>query len=196
MDNRGRKLLLLCALLAGCCLAPLLAGEGEKEIAAVSGGVKAAQPAGETGKSTGTVRIYVSGAVLAPGLYDLPEGSRADAAVAAAGGFGEDADVNRVNLARNLKDGAHVSVPEVKVRKKGGSGKTAGKKAGDAALPVNINTASAEELETLPGIGPAMAARIIACREAQPFASPEGLLKVPGIGKARLERLRPLVTVR
>lgn len=190
MDNRGKKLALLCALLAGCCLTALFSGGGERELAQA---VPAAGERAAAGEAAGAaVRVYVSGAVLAPGLYDLPEGTRADGAVAAAGGFSSNADAGRVNLARTLKDGAHVNVPELKKS----SGKAAGKKAVTAAFPVNINTAGAEELDALPGVGPAMAARIIAYREAQPFASPEDLLKVPGIGKTRLEQLRQLVTVR
>ncbi|WP_396658833.1 ComEA family DNA-binding protein [Microbacterium sp.] len=132
--------------------------------------------------------VHVSGAVRLPGLYRLPDGARVVDAVAAAGGFAEGAEEEAVNLARPISDGEQLIVPKE------------GEAAADAAPRgdgrVNLNTATAAELETLPRIGPAMAQRIIDWRETNGrFTSIEDLLAVSGIGDKMLEALRPLVTV-
>lgn len=138
-----------------------------------------------------SVYVHVFGAVAEPGLYRLTEGARVVDVVAAAGGLDADADATAVNLARRLTDGEQVYVPIV--------GETvadspAGAPPGDGR--VNLNTADAAELDTLPRIGPAMAARILAWREENGrFTSVEDLLAVPGIGDKMLEGLRDLVTV-
>lgn len=137
------------------------------------------------------VYVHVFGAVARPGLYRLPEGARVVDVIAAAGGLLADADSAAVNLARRLADGEQLHVPSV--------GETApdpgaGVPAGDGR--VNLNTADAAALDTLPRIGPAMAARILAWREENGrFTSVEDLLAVPGIGEKMLEGLRELVTV-
>lgn len=148
--------------------------------------------------------IFVSGAVHAPGVYALPSGARAADALAQAGGFAPDANVNAVNQAAVLRDGDQLHVPtmaEVPVEPQAGLtnqrsqevdiGEIAG---GSVAIsgPINVNTATLEELDTLPGIGPARAAAIIANR---PYLSVDDLERVPGIGPATLEDLRPLVMV-
>jgi competence protein ComEA len=136
-----------------------------------------------------SVYVHVSGAVVAPGLYVLPESARVVDAVAAAGGFAPDADEGAVNLARPVSDGEQLVVPVI------------GQVPAAAAAPegdgrVNLNTADATALDTLPRIGPAMAERIIAWRDANGrFTSVEDLLAVPGIGDKMLESLRDLVTV-
>ncbi len=141
--------------------------------------------------------VYVSGAVARPDVYALPPGSRAKQAIEAAGGFLPDADEARVNLAQPLHDGQQIYVPRVgeappPVAASGSV--TSG--AGQSGL-VNINTASQAELESLPGIGPALAQRIIEHRQTHgPFAQVEDLKDVQGIGDATLERLRPYITVR
>ena len=171
-----------------------------------------------SGKTQGkTIRVQVSGAVLEPGIYDLPADSRAETAIAAAGGLTEDADTERVNMVRKLRDGMLLKVPALKAsggkkaaqRAAGASGNAAdayGKNAADkrggskvsaqgSAGRVRINSASASELQSLPGVGPALAQRIIAERSRGRFASAEDLLRVSGIGKAKLEKMRAYVEV-
>ena len=139
------------------------------------------------------VVVHVAGAVLAPGVHELPPGARVIDAVEASGGLAPDADPGAINLAAVLVDGAQVYVPrvgEVVAPPVAGSG-------GDATSgPIDLNTADVTLLETLPGIGPATAAAIVDHRERHgPFASVEGLLDVRGIGEAKLAALRDLVRV-
>jgi competence protein ComEA len=135
--------------------------------------------------------VHVVGAVRNPGLYLLEEGSRVADAVALAGGAGGKADLAAVNLAAPLVDGTQVIVPRV-----GASG-TAGAAAppgGTASGPLRLNTATAEQLDALPGIGPVTAQQILQYREQNgSFRSVDELDAVPGIGPARLEQLRELV---
>lgn len=136
--------------------------------------------------------VYVSGAVLSPGLYVLDDGARVVDVIAAAGGFTPDADERAVNLARLVDDGEQLDIPlqgEAPPTVPGSAGST-----GDGR--VDLNTADTAQLETLPRIGPAMAQRIVEWREANGrFTSVEDLLAVPGIGDKLLEALRDLVTV-
>lgn len=138
------------------------------------------------------VVVHVAGAVVAPGVYELEPGTRVIDAVTAAGGVTPDADLDRVNLAAPVVDGARIYIPRIgeAVVEAVGSGGTT------SAGPVDLNTASADELDALPGIGPATAAAIIEHRDRHgPFRSVEDLLDVPGIGEAKLAALRDLVAV-
>jgi competence protein ComEA len=147
--------------------------------------------------------VHVSGAVVSPGVVDLPQDARAEDAVQAAGGFAPDADRSGVNLAQRLSDGQQLHVPAqgegpVAVSVPQGADSAApGEAAGDAVGTVNVNQATAQQLQALPGIGPALAERIVAYRdESGPFASPEDLLGVRGIGPKTLERFLDRITVR
>lgn len=139
------------------------------------------------------VTVHVVGEVRHPGVYELPVGSRASDAVDAAGGLLGDADQRAVNLARVVMDGEQISVPregEVAAVARGGPG--AGPAAGGK---VDLNTASVAELDTLPGVGPSTAQKIVADRAANgPFRGVEDLMRVPGIGPAKFDALKDLVT--
>ncbi|MCS7285595.1 MAG: helix-hairpin-helix domain-containing protein [Anaerolineae bacterium] len=139
------------------------------------------------------LRVYVSGAVLHPDVYSLPPGSILKDALMAAGGPSPEADLDSINLAMPLRDGMHVFVP-----RKGEATPAAAPVAPSPSSPslININTASQAELESLPGIGPTLARRIIEFRETHgPFKSIEDLKKVPGIGEAIFSRIKDLITV-
>ena len=139
------------------------------------------------------VVIHVAGAVVSPGVYRLGDGARTVDAISAAGGVRGDADVARVNLAARLSDGLRVYVPmigEVAVPLVDGS--TGAAEQG----PVNLNSATADQLDDLPGVGPATATAIIAYRRDHgPFVSVEQLLEVRGIGPSKLEQIRSLIVV-
>jgi len=129
--------------------------------------------------------VDVAGGVRRPGLYRLRQGSRVADAVARAGGPRANAEVALVNLAAPLADGEQVVVPQ-----RG----AAGAAAGSPNAPVDLNTASAEQLDALPGIGPATAAKIVQYRQAHgPFRSADDLDAVPGIGPSRIAQLKGLV---
>jgi len=125
------------------------------------------------------ITVEVRGEVDRPGVYSLPFGARAADLVAAAGGALPSAALTLVSLADPLTDGESIYVP----------GTAAADGRGER---VSLNSASPTELDTLPGVGPVVAAKIIAHR---PYATVEDVLRVPGIGPKTLERLRPLVTL-
>lgn len=132
--------------------------------------------------------VHIVGEVVTPGMYQLPLGARLVDAVFAAGGLTEFADNSSVNLARELSDGEQVVVSSVNEQSE-----TLGTSSGGL---ISINRASDKELEELPGIGPALSARIIAWREANGgFKSIEDLLKVSGIGENLLSGLKDSVTL-
>lgn len=135
------------------------------------------------------VVVHASGAVASPGLYRLPTGARVADLLAAAGGRAEGADVDRLNLAAVLVDGGKVHVPRV--------GEPTVEEADTAPSgPLDLNTATAGQLEELPGIGPATAAAIVEARaERGRFRAVDDLLEVRGIGPAKLDALRGLVRV-
>jgi competence protein ComEA len=156
--------------------------------------------------------VHVAGAVAHPGVYHLPLGSRAVDAVKAAGGAAPEADTDALNLAAIVADGDQLVVPRRdgsssiasetgSSTAKAGSPKKHDSPSGKLKNPgegtVNINTANAEELQRLPGIGPAMAARVLAYRkEIGRFTAVEQLLEVSGIGEKRLAQLKPFVRIR
>jgi competence protein ComEA len=137
------------------------------------------------------VVVHVVGAVRRPGLYRLREGSRIADAVARAGGATRRADVSLVNLAAPVADGAQVVVPKRAPPAAAAGGAAPAAAGGAAAGPVHLNTATLEELDALPGIGPATAQKILDFRDEHgAFTSVDELDAVPGIGPARLEQLR------
>jgi len=163
-------------------------------------------PSANPGRGSGAeLVVEVGGAVVRPGVYHLPAGSRIGDAIAAAGGYGPRVDAAaadaRLNLAAIVRDGDEVHVPgrdEVPARPVASGGGTDGAGSGgtgDAGRLIDLNRATAAQLDTLPGVGPATAAKIIAAREQQPFASVDDLRTRKVLGAATLERIRDLVTV-
>jgi competence protein ComEA len=142
--------------------------------------------------------VHVVGAVRRPGLYRLAEGSRIADAIRTAGGAKASAALALVNLAAPVADGQQIAIPREGSRAPGASGvpQPATAQPGGPASPVNLNAATLEQLDTLPGVGPVTAQRIVEYREANgAFRSVDELDAVPGIGPARLEQLRELVSV-
>ncbi len=134
--------------------------------------------------------VHVVGAVRRPGLYRLPEGSRVADAVTRAGGATRKAQLELVNLAARIADGEQVVVP------RRGAAAAVGGAGGAAATtgPVHLNTATLEQLDTLPGVGPVTAQKILDYRQKHgAFGSVDELDAIPGIGPARLEQVRDLV---
>ncbi|HYO44934.1 MAG TPA: ComEA family DNA-binding protein [Candidatus Limnocylindrales bacterium] len=189
-------------------VAILVTARGEPEIG-IDGAVGLGAGSGGQGGTwspdpalnAGDIVVAVAGAVMRPGVYRLPAGSRVADAIEAAGGYGATVDAARVdqglNLAAVVKDGDKIRVP---VRGEAGAGTAA---AGEPATStagadgglVNLNSADAATLDALPGVGPATAAKIIAAREERPFVSIDDLVARKVVGAATLEKLRALVDV-
>lgn len=217
MQAKSKKLIFITILLTGCIITGLISNNDKEKPLAGSSLLQSAQDAvASKAAQAKTVRVQVSGAVLEPGIYDVPANCRVEEAIAAAGGMTENADSERVNLVRKVRDGMQIRVPVQKVtrtsrtqRKKAQAksdlgesalGKSGGAKAGSGRNNsmmqiVRINSASAGELQQLPGIGPALAQRIVETRSRGRFSSADDLLRVPGIGKAKLAKLRDYVEV-
>lgn len=147
--------------------------------------------------AVGTIFVQVAGAVRRPGVYEMGDGARVFQAIDKAGGFTAEADQQAVTLAAQLTDGCRVYVPrEGETTTTSVATVTGGIPANGSVGggPVSLNAATAEELDSLPGIGPSTAQKIITYRETKgPFTSIDQLSDVPGIGPAKLEELRPLV---
>lgn len=140
------------------------------------------------------IRVYVSGAVQHPDVYTLPQDSIVKDALQSAGGATEEADLERINLALPVSDGQQVHVPRL-----GDDTSPVEPPSGlpAAASKVNINTADLAALESLPGIGPSLAQRIIDYRQSNgPFGRIEDVMDVPGIGEATFEGMQDLITTR
>jgi competence protein ComEA len=153
-------------------------------------------------ESPAGIWVHVAGAVRVPGLYELAAGARVGDALARAGGPLDDAALDAVNLARLLQDGEQVYVPviaEVEAGQAAGAAIAGSGAAGGVGTDagVDINSADAAQLEALPGVGPATAAKIVADRDANgPFAAPEDIMRVPGIGEKKFESMREMIVVR
>ena len=197
--------LLIALVIGGSALLLALRPDPGVEVdgaSGASGDVTEVNPPASGDAAALEIVVEVGGAVVHPGVYRLPGGSRVMDAVTAAGGFGPRVDAaladRQLNLAAILRDGDKVRVPvRGESADPGGTAATggAGAGAGVGGSLVDLNHATAEELDTLPGVGPATAANIIAAREEQPFASVDDLAARKVVGAATLEKLRALVTV-
>lgn len=142
-----------------------------------------------------TLRVHVSGAVHAPGVVEVPAGARVGDVIVAAGGPRWSADIDAVNLARPVTDGEQIRLPFDGELASAGAGLAHGGASGGGGI-ININRATAEELTSLPGIGPTRAQAIVEHRERHgPFRVPGDLRAVSGIGEATFQNLAERVTV-
>lgn len=142
------------------------------------------------------VRVYVSGAVATPGVYTLPPHSLVNDALQAAGGATADADLEKINLAQEVRDQQQIHVPRKGEAAPGQATPGPGGAATPGADKVNINTATLAELDTLPKVGPSTAQKIIDYRTKNgPFNKIEDLKNVSGIGDATFEGFKDLITV-
>ena len=153
---------------------------------------EAASPGGEA-------YAYISGAVNRPGVYKTVSGSRVIDLVNTAGGLAAGADVAHVNLAQPVKDGLHVYIP-VSPEKQAAAGNTTNTvntaKPGNAGDKINLNTADKAQLEKLPGIGPALAERILEYRQTNgSFQELEDIKKVSGIGEAKFKQIKDKLAI-
>lgn len=212
--------LAVCLLGARYVLAQASSPDGGSSGGGAAAGVTSARGSTDGGGAAvrvgradgGRVTVHVAGAVRRPGVYRLPAGARVNDALRRAGGPRGGADLAAVNLAAKLEDGRQVLVPERAPAAAAGGG-AAGARGGGAAAaaaagsaapggpgtsaaPINLNTATLEQLDTLDGVGPGIAQRILDYREQNGgFSRVEELGEVPGIGAKRLATLTPLVTV-
>ena len=143
-----------------------------------------------------SLRVHVAGAVTEPGVYLLPMDAIVAQAIEAAGGPLEEAILDMINMASLLENGQQIFVP-VKSDTSSETYPSIPMFVPASVEKININTASAAKLESLPGIGPSLAKKIVEFREAHgPFVTIEDLLNVSGIGQAKLEGIRDLITIR
>ena len=184
MKHRMTLLLALCLTLAACQQpAPIVVVPPPTVVPTVP-------------PTAAPIRVYVSGAVSRPGVYTLPPHSLVDDALKAAGGATAEADLDRINLALEVRDQQQVQVPRKGESVQPAPLATAGGATAQGALRVNINTATLADLDKLPKIGPATAQHIIDYRTKNgPFKYIEDLKKVSGIGDATFEVLKDFITV-
>ena len=205
----GGGALVLVAAAAWLLFASALASPGAALVPSTPALVLPSTAPGSGVVASGTLVVDVQGAVAAPGVRELPAGSRVADAIDAAGGYAADADLvtasATINLAQPLTDGAQVRVPRIgdavaaagnggESDGEGGSGSGGGGGGGTDGGPINLNTATPEELEALPGIGPVTVQKIVAARAERPFASLEDAVERGVMNRGQLEDIQGLAT--
>lgn len=217
MQAKAKKIIFIAVLIVGCIITGFISTDNKEKSLPMGSMLQSSQTAAVSKSAQQkTVRVQVSGAVLEPGIYDVPASCRVEEAISAAGGLTENADSERVNLVRKVRDGMQIRVPVKKAArtsrtqrksaqaksgysasstKKVGSTRAGAEKNNSVVQIVRINSAGVSELQQLPGIGPALAQRIVETRKGGRFTSADDLLRVPGIGKAKLAKLRDYVEV-
>jgi competence protein ComEA len=204
MVAAGGGALILALAAAWVLLAPV-GGDPTDELTAAGDGLSLATPVSAPTASapvSSTIVVDVQGAVAEPGVRELAAGSRVADAIAAAGGYGTDADLaaasSAINLAQAVADGEQIRVPRVGEAPAPAAGGPASSGApgtpGGGSELVNLNTATPEELEALPGIGPVTVQKIVAARQEQPFASLEDALQRGVINRGQLEDIQGVAT--
>ena len=192
MFRKSMIVLLLIALVAGG--GALYGMQAQEDATTLDAATQPAASSGDDGTSQdGGLTVYVTGAVNQPGVVTVATGARVADAVNACGGLSPEADGEAINMAQAVKDGQQIRVPAkgATTAKTGGSASSA-----DMGGLVNINTADEKALDTLPGVGPATAQKIIEYRENEgAFQSPEDIMKVRGIGKAKYEKMKDKITI-
>lgn len=204
MAQLNKKIMAVAVAAVFCLLAAFWPHEREADVLKIE---QQAVTASE--KEEAKITVYVSGAVANPGLHEIAPGSRAVEAIAAAGGMTEEANKDKVNLAKICKDGMQVNVPRLSAKERRrlaaantpassveaatGSASYNAAQESEPALTgkVHLNTATTEELETLPGVGEVTAQRIVEYRSAHGFARIEDLMNVKGIGQAKFQKMQP-----
>ena len=208
MAQLNKKIIAVAVAVVFCVLASFWPQQREENMLELEQQVVQTEEAAAEAKIT----VYVSGAVAKPGLHEIAPGSRAVDAIEAAGGMTEEANKDRVNLAKICKDGMQVNVPRLSAKElrklKQAQNVYAGESANTAAnavQPVNyvpavqqdnsgkirLNSATLEELEELPGVGEVTAQRIVEYRNLHGFNKIEDIMNVKGIGQAKFNKMRP-----
>ena len=225
MAQLNKKIAAVCIAVVFCVIVSLLPQEREESAAALQETVAAAEQKEE---AAATIKVYVSGAVHNPGLHDIAPDSRAVDAIAAAGGMTEEANKDRVNLAKICKDGMQINVPRLSAKElrrlrmersvgtvstesavyvpaaaessyassaDGTYSAAAGTESAAYGGVIHLNSASAAELEELPGVGEVTAQRIVEYRAQHGFSRIEDIMNVKGIGQAKFNKMRPYLAL-
>jgi len=202
----GAGIVIVLAVLVVAVLVSALAPRGSSEVLVTNPGANTSDSIPDSTGAPGVdddgrasapvIFVHVLGQVAKPGLYELREGARVVDAIAAAGGYTAEADQAQLNLARVVVDGEQLYAPAVGELVPQPAQGQAAASSGSAPAAVNLNTADAAALETLPRIGPETAKKIIDYRDDHgPFTSVDQLLEVPGIGQKTLDGLRDAAVV-
>ena len=217
MAQLNKKIAAVCIAVVFCVIVSLLPQERKESAAVLQETVAAAEQKEE---AVAAIKVYVSGAVHNPGLHDITPGSRAVDAIAAAGGMTEEANKDRVNLAKICKDGMQINVPRLSAKElrrlrmersvgtvstesaayapaaaDGAYNAAAGTESAAYGGVIHLNSASAAELEELPGVGEVTAQRIVEYRAQHGFSRIEDIMNVKGIGQAKFNKMRPYLAL-
>lgn len=192
---------LLC-LSGAIAISVSLLGSDGLEIATADQGDKPSIAMESSGVPGKLICVHVTGNVAAPGVVSVPADARVVDAIEAAGGFTDDADTEAINLARTLSDGEQIVVPSISqqptadLSQDGRQSEAPSSSSAYIGSKLNINKATQGELESLSGIGPSIAARIIEDREANgPFTSTQDIMRVSGIGSKKFERIENSICI-